>query len=266
VTASVYVCGPASWNRIVLVERLPDPISHMQFALEEWETLGGTSAGKAIGLASLGRSVHLQARLADDEDAAMVRLALRHPSIELVAERADRTERHLNLMTAAGERVSISLSLPAVAEVLNRADVTSAMAAADVVVLDLADSARSLIPTALSVGRPIWTDVHDYDGIADYQRPFIDAAFAVFLNDDGLHDPLSFMRSVIAGGASLAVCTLGAEGAVALDAAGVAFFAGVLDATLSGVDLEAALRAGAAHAATALASRHLHPALDDVLG
>jgi len=81
------------------------------------------------------------------------------------------------------------------------------------------------------------------------------------------------------------VCTLGAEGAVAVDAAGdvhrvpaVAvevidtngagdgFFAGVLAATLGGAPLPQALVAGAQSASTVLRSRHLHPLLDSVLG
>jgi sugar/nucleoside kinase (ribokinase family) len=47
--------------------------------------------------------------------------------------------------------------------------------------------------------------------------------------------------------------------------AGDAFFAGVLDATLSGRALDDALAAGAATAAIVLRTRHLHPVLDDVL-
>jgi sugar/nucleoside kinase (ribokinase family) len=153
-------------------------------------------------------------------------------------------------------------------------------------VLDLAPLSLGLIPAARATGRPIWTDIHDYDGDADFHRPFIEAAEAIFMNADGLGgDPLPFMERCIRGGASLVVCTLGADGAVAVDArmqqhrvaaepvdvldtngAGDAFMAGVLHATLAGAELSEALRAGAGRAASVLTTRHLHPSLDAVLG
>ena len=85
------------------------------------------------------------------------------------------------------------------------------------------------------------------------------------------------------------VCTLGAEGAVAVaggqgermsqhevaavavdvhdtNGAGDAFMAGVLHATLGGATLDDALGEGARHAASVLTTRHLHPSLDGLLG
>ncbi|UUT34387.1 PfkB family carbohydrate kinase [Microbacterium elymi] len=78
------------------------------------------------------------------------------------------------------------------------------------------------------------------------------------------------------------MCTLGADGAVAVDAAGRehrvaavpvevvdvngagdAFLVGVLDATLDGAEAPEALAAGARHAATVLTTKHLHPVLDE---
>lgn len=47
--------------------------------------------------------------------------------------------------------------------------------------------------------------------------------------------------------------------------AGDAFMAGVLDATLAGSPLSDALQVGARHAASVLATRHLHPSLDALL-
>lgn len=43
----VVVCGPASWNHLISLDRLPEPVPHMQFAESAWHTVGGTSAGKA---------------------------------------------------------------------------------------------------------------------------------------------------------------------------------------------------------------------------
>lgn len=280
----VFIAGPASWNSIVVLDRLPAPTPHMQFAEESWETVGGTSAGKALSLAALGTSAVLYALIGDDEPGRRISAALAAAEVEVRWGASVQTERHLNLMTRAGERVSLYLSTPSEQTGAIADDVRTAMADAEIIVLDLAAEPLRLLPAARVSGRPLWVDVHDYDGEAEYHRPFLAAADAVFCNADKLSDPLDFLRSRITAGASFAVCTLGAEGAVAVDAdgetyrvdavpvdvvdtngAGDAFFAGVLAARLAGSALPKALSAGAVSAAKALGSRHLYPLLDGIL-
>ena len=285
-TDHVLIAGPASWNRIVELDRLPEPVPHMQFALGDWETVGGTSAGKALSLASLGRAVTLHTLLGGDIEGDRVRDALAAAGVDLLIGDGVATERHLNLMTRDGGRVSLYLATPQPRDDAPSPEAIDAMSDAAAIVLDLAPLSVALIPAARAAGRPIWTDIHDYDGTAEFHRPFIEAADAIFMNADGIGgDPLPFMERCITGGASLVVCTLGADGAVAVDArmlrhhvpaepvdvldtngAGDAFMAAVLDATLSGADVPDALRAGARHAASVLTTRHLHPSLDAVLG
>ncbi|MBW8763573.1 MAG: carbohydrate kinase family protein [Microbacterium sp.] len=282
---SVFIAGPASWNSIVVLDRLPEPVPHMQFAEETWDTVGGTSAGKALSLTSLGRSVLLYALAGSDEHGGRVRAALADAGVPTRWGGAEVTERHLNLMTRQGGRVSLYLASPSTTDGADDDELRSAMAAADAIVLDLAAEPLRLLPTALETGRPIWVDVHDYDGEAEFHRPFLEAADAVFCNADRLDDPVAFLRSCITAGATLAVCTLGADGAVAVDADGVehrvgavpvevvdtngagdAFLAGVLDASLSGASVSDALAAGARSASSVLGTRHLNPLLDSVLG
>ncbi|WP_243232447.1 PfkB family carbohydrate kinase [Microbacterium sp. CIAB417] len=281
---AVFIAGPASWNRLVLLDRLPEPVPHMQFAEDSWETLGGTSAGKALSLTALGRDVLLYGLSAEDEDGLRIRSALSDAGVPALWDRSAHTERHVNLMTRAGERVSLYLSAPQAASGAQDALLRDAMADADALVLDLAAEPARLLPVAARTGVPIWVDVHDYDGEAEFHRPFLAVADAVFCNADRLADPVGFLRSRIDAGASLAVCTLGADGAVAVDAEGVehrvaavvadvldtngagdAFLAGVLDARLSGLDVPRALEAGARSASTVLGTRHLHPLLDPIL-
>jgi sugar/nucleoside kinase (ribokinase family) len=269
---------------MVVLDRLPEPVPHMQFAEDSWETVGGTSAGKALSLSALGRDVLLYALSAEDEDGLRVRSALSAAGVPTLWELSETTERHLNLMTRAGERVSLYLSSPATTAGGQDSLLRQAMTEAQAIVLDLAVEPRRLLPIAAATGVPIWIDVHDYNGTADFHRPFLAVADAVFCNADRLDDPMAFLCSVIADGASLAVCTLGADGAVAVDAegrehrvaalpvevldtngAGDAFLAGVLDARLSGRSVPVSLEAGARSASTVLATRHLHPLLDAVI-
>ncbi len=280
--ARVAVCGPASWNHLILLDRLPEPVPHMQFALDDLHTLGGTSAGKALHLADRGVDVTLHALLGTDDDGGLVSAALDAAGVTVEAYASERTERHANLMTAAGERVSLYLATPspASAETIDR--VEAALADADIAVVDLSEVGAALVQHRLAgaAGAPIWTDLHDYDGVAEFHEPFLRAADVVFMNDDATDDPWALMQSCLDRGPRLAVCTLGARGAVALAAsgeratvdavpvdvvdtngAGDAFFAGFLAASLTGEGLDGCLAAGARQAVVALSSEHLHPAV-----
>ncbi|WP_443198026.1 hypothetical protein [Pseudarthrobacter sp. CCNWLW207] len=75
ISPTVVVCGPAWWNQLILLDHLPEPVPHMQFARRSWQTLGGTSAGKALHLADLGISVRLCSPLGADDDGALVAAA-----------------------------------------------------------------------------------------------------------------------------------------------------------------------------------------------
>lgn len=275
----IVVVGPASWNRMVVLDALPAPTPHMEFARDWFDALGGTSAGKALHLHALGRDVVLDALVGADDAAGRIRSALERAGVATRLHGVTRSEQHLNLMTPAGARISLYLATPDDPEA--SATSSAVLEGADLAVLDLAQRGAHLLPAARAAGIPVWTDLHDYDGVSAFHRPFLDAADAVFMNADRTDDPWSLLARCVAAGPRIAVCTLGAEGAIALDAegrrwsapaeparvvdtngAGDAFFAGFLDAHLAGADPGESLAAGARQAVVALASRQLHPVLD----
>ncbi|MBD3943077.1 carbohydrate kinase family protein [Microbacterium sp. NEAU-LLC] len=281
-TARVAVCGPASWNHLIVLDRLPEPVPHMQFALGDQHTLGGTSAGKVLHLADLGVDVALHALIGEDEEGEQVARTLATGNVPLQAYDSQRTERHANLMTHAGERVSLYLSTPSSPTASDLDRIETALDRSEIAVVDLSEMGAALVERrqAGAVGTPIWTDLHDYDGASAFHEPFLRAADVVFMNDDGTDDPWALMQSCLDRGPRLAVCTLGAQGAIALSAAGErsevpavpvevvdtngagdAFFAGFLAASLAGVDLTGCLAAGARQATVALVSEHLHPVI-----
>ena len=220
--ADVVVHGPVSWNHIVHVDELPAPRPHMQFATSHHEVLGGTSAGKAAHLRALGVDVELHTVVGTDRAAESIEVALRRADIAYVATRVDGpSERHLNLMDPAGGRVSIYLDVPATSDAGSpgaTARLVSAGTGARAIVLDLSQPSRDLLQAQTPLGVPIWTDLHDYDGRSSFHQPFLQAASFVFMNADRLPDPVDFLRHTVQGGAQVAVCTLGARGAVAVDA------------------------------------------------
>jgi len=280
----VLVAGPASWNEIVHLDALPDAVPHTVFANRSYRTVGGTSAGKALNLAALGRRVLLRTVLGDDDAGRSVRDALAVPGLELAdAPSSDgATERHLNLMGAGSERLSVYLHAPSDVPTTDPGwDRTLAvLEEARAVVVDLAPHAEPLLGEAARRGVAVWADVHDWDGRSAFHRPWVDGATYLFLSSERLSGYRELMTERVAAGARLVVCTHGADGATALDAtgrwhevdavpvervvdtngAGDGFVAGFLDAHLDGADVREALAAAARHAARVVTSEALAPA------
>ncbi len=275
----IFVAGPASWNTIVDLDRLPESRPHMVRARGHHQAMGGTSAGKALNLASLGARVTLRTLLGTDEARDHVLAALSHEHVELVVETAaGPSEQHLNLMTPAGDRLSIYLDLPEPGPERHAARTRAALAGCDVAIVDLSEHSRPLLREARALGKPVWCDLHDYDGRSRFHQDFVDAADVLFLNDDGLEDPVAFLGERVARGLRLGVVTQGADGATAVTArgtthlpaepvspvvdtngAGDAFLAGFLLAHLGGADTADCLRAGHVQAGRCLRVRGLAP-------
>ena len=281
-SAPVFVAGPASWNELVYLDALPEPRSQTLFAERHRTTVGGTSAGKALNLRALGRGVVLRTVLGSDDVAPRVEDVLRRAGVTLLVEPSSdgRTERHLNLMGGAGERLSIYLQAPGDVPPGRTWDAAvAALTAAPAVVIDLAGPALPLLREARRLGKDVWCDVHDYDGEAEFHREFVESASFLFLSSDRLPEYRAFMEDRVAAGARLVVCTHGARGASALTAdgewievaavpvehvvdtngAGDAFFAGFLDAHLRGVGVAGALGEGARRGALCVQSPDLAP-------
>lgn len=282
---NVFIAGPVSWNLLIHTEVLPRPQPHTLFAQWHHETVGGTSAGKALNLRQLGVEVALCTLLGDDEPGQRILRRLQAANIDVLADPCDNgSERHVNLMDTAGRRVSIYLTLPFAASsgpdhnLRERQDrQEAALAAADVVVVDLADHSRRFLAMARTHGKPIWCDLHDYDGQNPFHAEFRDAAHVIFVSGQQLPDPRRFLREQIKRGKQLVVCTQGADGATALNAdgdmlhmparhvpdlvdangAGDAFFAGFLAAHLEGRSLRHCLQRATDVAASCVRSPDL---------
>lgn len=275
---SILVVGGVAYDSLVYLKRFPEPRPQTVFSRGYHETVGATGAGKALNLAALGRPVTLHAMVGDDEPGRHIRELLEAAGVRSLLDVDPRgTERHLNLMDEDGDRISIYVAEVTFDPDLDLERLEAAIAAHDVLVLNINNYCRRLIPLARRLGRRIWCDVHDWDGEADYHRDFVEAADFLFLSSDQLPGYRAFMEAQAAAGKSLVVCTHGRRGASALSAdgrwseqpiaggfervdtngAGDAFFAGFLASWLDGEPVRRCLEVASVVAGLCVTSREL---------
>ena len=277
------VLGGVAWNTMVYLDEFPTPEPQTVFARGSHQTIGSSGAGKALNLRRLGFETTLWALVGDDAPGRRIRQRMSAEDIAFFTQPdPGGTTRHVNLMNAAGERISIFANPDTSPVAIDTDAVAALIPSADLISVTILDHCRAFLP--LLSERPVWCDIHDYDGVNSYHREFIDAADYLFLSSVHLPGYRRFMEARIEAGARVVVCTHGADGASGLDAtgtwvdveaspaarlvdsngAGDAFFAGFAVSWLREQNLTAALANGATMAAAAVASGELAPGKDDV--
>ncbi len=263
---------------MVRVGRLPEPRPQTLFASGCHETVGDTGAGKALNLVKLGLPTTLHALVGDDEPGRRVRDFLLREGVTLLLDTDPQgTERHVNLMADDGSRISIYVAYASHQPEIDLPAIEQAMASADHLVINIINYCRRLLPIARRLGRPVWCDLHDWDGHNPHHRDFIAAADYLFLSSDALPEHRAFMQAQIAAGKPLVVCTHGRAGSTAATAdgqwfetpavagwpqvdsngAGDAFFAGYLWAHDQGRPTAQCLRVASVVAALCVGSAEL---------
>ena len=274
----ILVVGGVSWDSILELGDLPEPRQQTLFSRHYHETVGSTGAGKAMNLARLGFDVTLHAMIGDDPWGAQIRERLQRERLRFFHDvDPGGTERHVNLMADSGARISIYTNPGSFEPTVDMDRLEALLAPADVLVLNINNYCRRLIPLARRLGKPIWCDVHDWNGEQEYHHDFVEAADYLFLSSDSLPDYRDFMARRVAAGARLVVSTHGSEGATALTAggawietpavtvgpvvdtngAGDGFFSGYLYGHAHGREPARCMQLGAVTAALALTSREL---------
>lgn len=271
----ILIIGGVSVDTIIQLDALPDSVPQTIWPKESYKALGSTGSGKALNLAAQGHQVTLHTVLGPDTEAELVRTALNVPAIKLLTETTETpTEQHVNLMDPHGGRISLFTQPPAEPATVDWAPVAAAMQNCELVVVNILGYAKPALAMANKGGKPVWTDLHDYDGHNPHHQPFIDSASVIFLSSDNLANYRAFMERMIDEGKELVVCTHGADGATLLNqdgewleqaafpvdrvrdtnGAGDAFFSGFLGGYLKGESLQTCLKLGAACGALCVVS------------
>ncbi len=276
---NVFVSGDVTFNSLIYLERFPQPVAQTVFSKGFHETVGGTAAGKALNLARLGLEVTLHSLIGEDAAGEFIREYLARERLDFVYEIDPKgTQRHVNLMEDSGARISIYAAYATFEPVIDLERIAGCVAGCDVVALNLSNYCRRIIPLAKAHSKPVWCDIHDYDGRNDYHRDFIAGADVITMSSDAMPDYRAFMETLIADGKQLVICTHGRKGSTALTAdgrwietpaitsyaqkdtngAGDAFFAGVLFGFTRGDEIERCLRLGSVIAGLCVTSSELY--------
>lgn len=283
----VLILGGSTYDLKIYLDTLPDPHPQTMHKVLYREGPGSTGTGKALALTYLGVPNVLYTAFGADWYGQQIAAFLQQKKIDYrsITDPAG-TQRHINLMDRQGGRISMFITQSSEELSHDSGLIQSLIQDCDLIVLNIIPYCKSLIDAVVASGKPVWTDLHDYDGESQYHHPFLQAAQFVQFSSDNLPDYLPVMQSMIIAGKQMVVCTHGAQGATMLTAdgthleqqaasvtnladgngAGDSFFAGLLYGYLTGKSWETCLRFGAQCGALAvtdeeLCYRELHPRL-----
>lgn len=276
--SKVLVIAGATVDKIICLDRLPEPKPGTVFSKNSYDTIGSTGCGKAISLKKLGFDTTFHAMIGADSSGELIKNAMKQLGVRFIYDIDPKgTEEHVNLMDDLGGRMSIFTKYATFEPELELTRFISLITESDYIVLNIINYARKLIPLIKAQKKEIWCDIHDYDGKNEYHKDFIDAADYLFMSSDHSKDYKTFMQEQIKQGKKLVVCTHGKDGASALDftgnlinipiidayqrvdtnGAGDNFFSGFLYAHSKGLALDECLKYGSIAAGLCVNSSEL---------
>jgi sugar/nucleoside kinase (ribokinase family) len=280
--ASAFVVGGASYDSIVYLDAFPQR-TETHVAEDFRETVGSTGSGKAMNLGRLGFDTTLHAMIGDDWYGEQLQQAFDAEPLSFLYDfDPNGTERHVNLMNDAGERISIFVVTSTPDPDIDYSRLESRLESCDYAVINVVNYARHLLPAAERFDKPVWVDVHAYDGRDPFFDDYLDHADYLFFSTEGMDDYREFMTRQIDAGTELVVGTRGRDGAVAVtseyewievpaiddydladaNGAGDAFFAGYLYGFDRGYDVRRCMRTGTIAAGECITAGELaHPDL-----
>lgn len=274
----VFIIGGTTFDHIVYLPQLPGNTPQTIHTAVFRETTGSTGSGKALNLTKLGVPNSLYSVMGDDMYGKQIIQHLQQNGIHFFFDIDPKgTERHINLMDAEGKRISIFITQSSENINYSKIKIAESLQQADVIVLNIISYCRNIIPLLAPYNKPVWTDLHDYDGSSSYHDDFIKASQYIHLSSDNLTDYNSVMERFIAAGKELVVCTHGRAGSSLLtkhgkrieqpaitsypmvdaNGAGDSFFAGFLYGWMNGESPERCMQKGAVCAGLCISSEQL---------
>ncbi len=213
----VFTCGGVSFNSVIKLDNFFQPKPQTIHQCNYSETIGNTGAGKALNFARLGFSTTLHTLLGNDKFGKKLKAQLKEAKLNLIYDVDPKgTERHINILNGVGERISIFTNPSSDFPDVNINRLIPYIKGADIVVINISNYCRELLPISKKFKKEIWTDLHDYDGSNPYHDDFINAADYIFFSSENFPEYKKFMEEQINNGKKLVVCTHGKKGSTAI--------------------------------------------------
>jgi len=264
---NIFVIGGLCTDSVIRVNKLPEPKEQTIFSKKFFESIGGTGAIKSLNLSRLGFKVTFHSQIGNDKYLNFYKKYFSKNRIKFIPHiEKSETEKHVNIVDDDGNRVSIYAIYSSFNPEINYSKIEKEIKKADIIALNIINYCRNIIPLAKKYNKPIWCDIHDYDGNNDYHKDFINAANVIFMCSSGMNNWKDFMISMIDQGKDFVVCTHGKNGVSAFNknkewitlpvieeysnnfvdsnGAGDSFFAGFLYGFCKGLKLKECLKYG----------------------
>lgn len=275
---NILVLGGTTYDSIIHLDVLPKPEPQTIHYAAFNETIGSTGAGKALNLTKLNVDTTLHSILGDDSYGHKIIKGLEEAGVNFVYDFDKKgTERHVNLMDENGNRISIFVTQSSENPKLNMERLEKLIKDCDIVVLNILNYTKQLIPLCKKYNKPIWTDLHDYNKGNPYHEDYIKAADYIFVSSDNLSDYKLVMEKWMEKGKEFVVCTHGKGGSTALtknrqwietpiikeyklkdaNGAGDSFFSGFLYGFINEKSIEECLKLGTICAGLCITSEKL---------
>lgn len=228
---NILIIGTVSWDTIIKVsEFYSSPVTI--FAESYRQTLGGTSAGKALNLAHLGFNVKLITKFADDEAGRNIESYLNSEEIDFTQIKDENSsEMHTNLMNDKGERISIYTHIGKTEQPINLTLFEEDLRKADIIMLDICEFVKRFFPILKDYREKIWLDIHDYDGKNEWHKVFIPYAGIIFMSSDAFSpsEELNVLMKELLRNRRFVVCTHGKKGSEILTEGGEIYSEGIIE-------------------------------------
>ncbi|RRC95590.1 carbohydrate kinase family protein [Schaalia canis] len=284
----VLVVGGVGVDQIVRVKSLPLPVVDSMMVPPIATVVGHTGNGVALGVHALSRSSAMVDVIGDDDEGRFIRDVYLATGISTnFVTHISGTRRSVILVTEEGQRMSLYDPRHPFEFTPDPSLWREGIKRSRHVHVSIMNWARYALQDAIAAGRSTSTDLHDWDGVADYHRDFAYGADYVFVSAAALTDESAVVADIfVRGRAQFVVVMAGSEGArvwqrsdeqplrispisipdrpvVDSNGAGDSFVAAFLCHYLDHGDIAGAARAGAVGGAWACGSLGTHTSFVD---
>lgn len=213
----VFIAGGVSVDSIIYLPEFPKPVPQTIHQCLFNEAVGSTGSGKALNMCRLGFDVVLHAMIGDDSFGRFATEELKQKRLDFRYNfDPNGTERHTNIMNKNGERISIFTNNISADPKIDYQQFIPLIEEADYVIVNLSDYTKKILPMVKELGKPVWTDLHDYDGQNPWHADYVKYADYVLLSSDNMPDYKPFMKKMMDEGKELVVVTHGKQGSTGL--------------------------------------------------